>query len=433
MSASSARPSEIRLLAARHVLWVAEAALGRLRKTVPSGGLVDDGDGFVFLLENPNELEEIVTELTAGAAYGMAPVVGSRGRDLIEAVADARRDGRQKLRGGADRTPRMAAIATPAVFVASDITGDEARRRFLDDDTLTTLVYTDERLRPIGALGRERLFRMFSGQYGYAVFANRPILEAADPHPRVIEADVTIVEAAITVANRDSDSLFDDVLVIDAGGRVVGIVRVRDLLRALTGLGLDRVQQLNPITGMPGSERTEQALSEIIDTAETLVVSRVDIADFTKFNERSGFARGDKTIQALGHAVASVGRGRGVRFAGHLGGDDFIVAWNDDEEAVVGAIEIALELIAGLEPLGPLPDGVRSPELTVSTLIINPGDLRDVGTLAEKLSGLKEEVRRHGGAVHAIADLDTIGTPSWRPLDSAYVAVAGHVATVLGR
>jgi GGDEF domain-containing protein len=433
MSASSARPSEIRLLAARHVLWVAEAALGRLRKTVPSGGLVDDGDGFVFLLENPNELEEIVTELTAGAAYGMAPVVGSRGRDLIEAVADARREGRQKLRGGSDRTPRMAAIATPATFVTTDITGDDARRRFLDDDTLTTLVYTDERLRPIGALGRERLFRMFSGQYGYAVFANRPILEAADPHPRVIEADVTIVEAAITVANRDSDSLFDDVLVIDAGGRVVGIVRVRDLLRALTGLGLDRVQQLNPITGMPGSERTEQALSEIIDTAETLVVSRVDIADFTKFNERSGFARGDKTIQALGHAVASVGRGRGVRFVGHLGGDDFIVAWNDDEEAVVGAIEIALELMAGLEPLGPLPDGVRNPELTVSTLIVKPGDLRDVGTLAERLAALKEEVRRHGGAVHAMAGLDTIGTPSWRPLDSAYVAVAGHVATVLAR
>ena len=67
-----------------------------------------------------------------------------------------------------------------------------------------------------------------------APFATRPIVDAADPHPRLIEADTTIVEAAITVANRDTDSLFDDVLVIDAGRRVVGIVRVRDLLRALT-------------------------------------------------------------------------------------------------------------------------------------------------------------------------------------------------------
>src|ERR1035437_9346744 len=162
-----------------HVLWVAEAALGRLRKTMPSGGLVDDGDGFVFLLEDPREVDEIVSELTAGAAFGMAPVVGARGRDLIEAVADARREGRQKLRGGPDRTPRMAAIATPAVFVKTSITGEDARRQFLDDDTLTTLVYVDERIRPIGALGRERLFRMFSGQFGHAVFANRPILDVA--------------------------------------------------------------------------------------------------------------------------------------------------------------------------------------------------------------------------------------------------------------
>jgi GGDEF domain-containing protein len=433
MPAPFARPSEGIPVAARHVLWVAEAALGRLRKTVPSGGLVDDGDGFVFLFEDPREVEETVAQLTAGAAFGMAPVVGTQGRDLIEAVADARRGGRQKIRGGPDRTPRMAAIATPVAFVPASITGEEARRRFLDDDLLTTLVYADDRLRPVAALGRERLFRMFSGQYGYSVFANRPVLEMADPHPRLIEADTTIVEAALTVANRDSDSLFDDVLVIDAGGRVVGLVRVRDLLRALTGLGLDRVQQLNPLTGLPGAERTEQALAEIIDTAETLVVSRVDLADFKSFNEHAGFSTGDKTIQALGHAVASVARGRGLRFVGHLGGDDFVVAWNDEDEAVLGAIEIALELITGMGPVGPLPDGVRNPELAVSTLAVKPAELRDVSTLANRLAELKDQVRRHGGAVHALAHLDTISAPEWRPLDAGYVAVAGRVAGVLGR
>ena len=250
---------------------------------------------------------------------------------------------------------------------------------------------------------------------------------------RLIDADTSIVEAALTVANRDSESLFDDVLVTDAGGRVVGIVRVKDLLRALTSLGLDRVQQLNPLTGLPGGARTEQALAEIIDTAETLVVSRVDVADFKSFNERAGFTTGDRTIQALGHAVVSVARGRGVRFVGHLGGDDFIVAWNDEDEAIVGAIEVALELMTGMEPLGPLPDGVGNPELAVSTLVAGPGEIRDVATLANRLAALKEEVRRRGGAVHALARLDTISTPAWRPLDGAYVSVAGHVATVLGR
>jgi len=66
-------------------------------------------------------------------------------------------------------------------------------------------------------------------------------------------------------------------------------------------------------------------------------------------------------------------------------------------------------------------------------LIVNPGDLRDVGTLAERLSALKEQVRRHGGAVHAMAHLDTITEPAWRPLNLAYVSVAGHVASMLGK
>jgi GGDEF domain-containing protein len=327
----------------------------------------------------------------------------------------------------------MAAIATPAVFVPTATTGEEARQRFLDDETLTTLVYVDDRLCPIGSLGRERLFRMFSGQYGWAVFANRPVLDMADPHPRIIESNTTIVEAALTVANRDSDSLFDDVLVVDAGGRVVGIVRVRDLLRALTGLGIDRIQQLNPLTGLPGSGRTEQALAEIIDTGETLVASRVDLVDFKTFNERAGFTAGDRTIQALGHALAGVARGRGLRFVGHLGGDDFIVAWNDEDEAVVGAIEIAVELTAGMVPLGPLPEGVRHPELAVSTLVVRPGEIRDVGELASRLAALKDEVRKHGGAVHGLARPDAISEPAWRPLDSGYVAVAGRVAGVLGK
>ena len=426
-------PDDSRTPMSRHVLWVAEAALGRLRRTVPSGGLVDDGDGFAFLIEDPRELEQIVSELTVTAAFGSARVVGDSYRALLQATSEARREGCLKLRRGPDRTPRMAAIATPVAVVPSSITGEEARERFLGDDTLTTLVYVDDDRRPVGALGREHLFRMFSGRYGYAVFASRPVIEAADPNPRVIDADTTIVEAARTVASRDADSLFDDVLVVDPAGRVVGLVRVRDLLKALTTLGVDRVQQLNPLTGLPGTVRTEQALAEMLDAAESLVVSRIDIADFKSFNERAGFTIGDRTIQALGHAVAEVARGRGVRFVGHLGGDDFIVAWNDEDEAVVGAIEIAHGLLTGVSTLGVLPAGVDEPSLAVSTLALRAGEIGDVAILANRLATIKEAVRARGGATHAIARLETLTSPAWRPLDPSYVAVAGNVAAMLGR
>jgi GGDEF domain-containing protein len=432
MSTHSGPPSPSPSISARHVLWVAEAALGRLRRTIPSGGLIDDGDGFVFLIEDARELEQMVSELTSSAAYGVARVGRETAGILVEAVAAARREGRQKLRRGPDRTPRMAAISMPAVIVPQSITGEEARRRFLDDETLTTLVYADEARRPSAALGRERLFRMFSSQYGHAVFASRPVVEAADTDPHLIDGDLTILDGATGVSNRAGESAFDDVVVVDPAGRVTGVVCVRDLLKALTGLGLENLQQLNPLTGLPGPTRTEQALEEMLDMAEPLVVSRIDIADFKRFNERAGFTIGDRTIQALGHAVADVARSRGVRFIGHVGGDDFIVAWNDESEALVGAVEVAHALLAAVPNLGQLPPGVSGPDLAVSTLVVRAGEIRDATLLAERLAALKDEVRRYGGPVHGVARLETIAEPAWRSLAPSYVAVAGPVASLLG-
>jgi hypothetical protein len=76
---------------------------------------------------------------------------------------------------------------------------------------------------------------------------------------------------------------------------------------------------------------------------------------------------------------------------------------------------------------------VGYPELAVSTLLAGPNEVRDVATLAERLAALKEQVRSHGGAVHALARLETLATPAWRPLDAGYVAVAGRVAGALAR
>lgn len=419
---------------AGHVLWVAEAALGRLRRRIPAGGFIDDGEGFAFFMQDLRELERTVSELTSAAAFGIAAVEGSGSAAIVAAVARARREGLTKLHRGPDGTPRMAAIAVQPLFVPRSITGEEARSLFLGDDTLTTVVYADSERRPVAVLQRERLFRMFSGQYGWAVYASRPVFEAADDSPWTMPSDTSIVEAANAVASRDAERISDDILLVDAAGRTVGLVRLRDLLRALTGLGAQSAGQLNSLTGLPSGARAEMVLAEMLDSGEPLVVSRVDIADFKTFNERAGFTAGDRTIQALGRAVAAVGRGRGLRFVGHLGGDDFVVAWNDADEALVGAIEIGARFLDGIAGIGPLPEGVAGPELTVATLFVRGLEIRDAATLANRLAALKEAIRRRGRAgVHAIAHLETLDAPQWRPLDREYLAATGQLASVMSR
>ena len=397
-----------------HILWVAEAALGRLRRRVPAGGFVDDGEGFAFAIEDPRELELLVSELTAGAAYGTATVVGIGPTAIVAAVAEARRQGLARLHRGPNGTPRLAAIAMPASYIPESITGQAARDRFLEDESVTTLVYADSHRRPLAVLRREQLFRLFSAQYGFAVYAARPVFEAADAAPWTMPADASIVEAANAVANRDTDRMSDDVLVVDGLDRCVGVVRLRDLLQALTGLGLETAGRLNPLTGLPAGARTEMAMAELIDTGEPLVVSRVDIADFKGYNERSGFATGDRTIQALGRAVTSVARGRGLRFVGHVGGDDFVFVTVPERidaicDEVVSRFDAAVNELYSVEDLergyigvtNRRGEQVRSPLLTITLAVVTSEQcsMNHIARISDVASELKSYGKNHEGSI----------------------------------
>ena len=315
--------------------------------------------------------------------------------------------------------PRVASIAAPAPVVQASITGQEARELFLDDTSLTTLVFSDMLGRPKAALTRERLFRSFSGQYGYAIFANRPAMELADPAPPIVRADESIENVAMSATARLYDSLYDDLLVVNPSGRVVGLVRVRDLLRALANVDLEEARDLNPLTGLPGNRRIEQALGELLARDEALAVSYVDLNHFKAFNDAAGWVAGDRAIAALGRAIVDVTGRRGVRFVGHIGGDDFVVAWAGDLEAEQGAAEIARlasETMAGGDEI---PSYTELPGITVATLLLKQGEIRDVATLANRLAVLKGVAKRRNCSVHAMAVPAAASTPRWLSLEEA--------------
>jgi PleD family two-component response regulator len=89
--------------------------------------------------------------------------------------------------------------------------------------------------------------------------------------------------------------------------------------------GLDLVRQLR-------SDQRWNAVPVIALTARDRLSDRViDIKDFKPYNDRYGFAAGDRIIQQLAEilqqAVAWVRDG----FVGHIGGDDFVAVLNADD------------------------------------------------------------------------------------------------------
>jgi diguanylate cyclase (GGDEF)-like protein len=88
-----------------------------------------------------------------------------------------------------------------------------------------------------------------------------------------------------------------------------------------------RERQLNPLTGLPGNLAIDDAIEERLASGEAFSVAWIDLDNFKVYNDRYGFFAGDGVIEATGQLVAGVmeelDADRG--FAGHIGGDDFVL------------------------------------------------------------------------------------------------------------
>jgi diguanylate cyclase (GGDEF)-like protein len=98
--------------------------------------------------------------------------------------------------------------------------------------------------------------------------------------------------------------------------------RVRLSLRRSSAL-----RGVNPVTGLPGSGVVGEEIARRLVEETPFACLHVDLDDFKAFNDRYGFARGDEVIRTVARSVVEVleAQAPAVCFAGHVGGDDFVL------------------------------------------------------------------------------------------------------------
>ena len=107
-------------------------------------------------------------------------------------------------------------------------------------------------------------------------------------------------------------------------------VLVARIHAALRRTDLERSR--NPLTGLPGNEPIQHALTSRLSADEPLALLYVDLDQFKPFNDYYGFLRGDDALRGLAtllqEIVGEIGDERA--FLGHVGGDDFVVLIHPD-------------------------------------------------------------------------------------------------------
>lgn len=94
----------------------------------------------------------------------------------------------------------------------------------------------------------------------------------------------------------------------------------------------------NELTGLPGSQAVEDAIKHRAERAhEPWTIIYIDIDYLDVYNEVYSFQQGDELIRLAGRVISDTVREYGNRtdFAGHVGGDNFVVISTPDQKEVV--------------------------------------------------------------------------------------------------
>ncbi len=92
---------------------------------------------------------------------------------------------------------------------------------------------------------------------------------------------------------------------------------------------------VNPLTKLPGNLVIEQLVRERLENGVTFSVCYCDLDNFKAYNDRYGYAAGDRVLLHTSQLIVQTVNKMGGEqdFVGHIGGDDFVFVTTPDREA----------------------------------------------------------------------------------------------------
>lgn len=283
--------------------------------------------GSKLIAEGIETMEELRTILSLGVHAGQgyllgrpAPVPTAPDRQVMEALRFLTRAGTVLH---AYNTKLIGEIVeqVPPVHIADHCVDV---RRHLDDNHHEGVCVLDGR-QIAGLVMRRTLNDCLSRQYGYALYANRPIARILSAAPLVVDNATPIGTVTELALSRSGESVYDNIIV-SRNGRYEGMVSIISLLRHAMEIERSYALELNPLTGLPGNVQINRVLHETIRNSMETGVLYFDLDHFKVYNDLYGFEQGDAIIQLLKLLLCDVIKSDHscASFIGHIGGDDFI-------------------------------------------------------------------------------------------------------------
>ena len=271
--------------------------------------------------------EELETLIHLGVHYGQGfliqrpdAIVKEIPRNIRKLIREYNRKKNDSLANNIFNTP-IRHLCTSTKTILPNTLVPDVYDRFKHDPGCFGLCVLSNEL-PVGIVTRERLALKLSGQYGFALYQNKPISHVMDRDFLMVDSETPVNIVSSIAMTRENERLYD-FIVITKEGRYLGTVTIRDLLRKATEIEVATAKHQNPLSGLPGNLMIEQKLQECVSGGSAYTVAYLDIDNFKAYNDVYGFENGDLILKLLSCILTrSITKDE---FVGHVGGDDFVV------------------------------------------------------------------------------------------------------------
>lgn len=205
-----------------------------------------------------------------------------------------------------------------------------------EESTEICVVGNDDRF--AGLITKSELMHIFGGRYGYSLHQKKHVIDIIKRYPLIVEKDMPVENVARLAMERNSNELYEPIVVLDKE-KYVGVVTIKDLLMTSFSIRVERANDSNPLTSLPGNRIIEQKIINLLEEKEFYAIIYLDLDNFKAYNDAYGFPNGDRMIKLLADVMHHVYDQRG--FLGHIGGDDFVIITreNDIEQRLHKLIE----------------------------------------------------------------------------------------------
>ncbi len=143
----------------------------------------------------------------------------------------------------------------------------------------------------------------------------------------VTRSIVTPLRQLSNATERIAEGDFDHVVQIDSGDEIgdlaLAFAKMSKRLKLLEASSRDA----SPLTGLPGGVAIDRVLSNRLAVGKEVTFCMFDIDHFKAYNDCYGYSRGNKVIKMAAEVLREAVAENGVEgdFAGHIGGDDFVL------------------------------------------------------------------------------------------------------------